>query len=153
MNNPMAQHTMTLGPMSMHAVDVVRCLEEESAKREQVEIPTEHVLHAGMYARTIMVPKDVALTGALIKIPTILILSGDAMVYTDQGPMRVFGHNVMCGAAGRKQAFWAQEDTFLTMIFPTEAKTVEDAEAEFTDELNKLMSRNDGAAKKVRVGV
>ena len=51
----------------------------------------------------------------------------------------------MLGAAGRKQAFLAITDTALTTTFPTAAVTVEEAEAEFTDETDLLASRGDDA--------
>lgn len=134
-----------LGGMSPEAVSVVRQLEAEALKLPQVAIPTQHVFHAGMYARTIMVPEGVAVTGVLLKIPTLLILNGDALVYTEDGTARVTGHSVMLGAAGRKQAVLAVTDTYFTMIFSTDAATVEEAEAEFTDEVDLLFSRGDDA--------
>lgn len=141
-----------LGVMSSKMTDAVRQLEQEILNSPQTEIVTQHVLHAGMYARTIMIPSGVVLTGALIKIPTLLIVNGDVMIYRDDGPVRISGHNVMLGAAGRKQAFVAVSDTYLTMIFPTDAKTVSTAEAEFTDDYARLMSRADGAANHIVMG-
>ena len=134
-----------LGGMSPQAVEAVRRLEAETLKLPQVAIPTQHAFHAGMYARTITIPAGVMLTGALIKIPTLLILNGDALIYTEEGASRVTGHAVMLGAAGRKQAFLAITDTALTTTFPTAAVTVEEAEAEFTDETDLLASRGDDA--------
>ncbi len=49
---------------------------------------------------------------------------------------------MFAASAGRKQAYIAHKDTFLTMSFKTNAKTVEEAEAEFTDDHERLMSRN-----------
>ena len=143
------QMTKPLAAMSPQAVAAVAQLEEQVLQCPQVEIPTEHAFHAGTYARTIMLKKDVVLTGALIKIPTILIISGDVLVYTDEGPVRMTGYNVMLGKAGRKQAFVAMQDTFLTMVFATDAKTVEEAEEEFTAEADRLFSRKDGAENTV----
>lgn len=131
-----------LPPMSAASVDAVREFEEESLKfLPQVKINTEHALHAGMYARTIMIPAGIVITGVQIKIPTILIISGDAMVYGDDGTTRLTGYHVTLGAVGRKQAIWALSDTSLTMMFPTEATTVAEAEEEFTDEPERLGSR------------
>jgi hypothetical protein len=138
-----------LAGMSPAAVQVVGRLEEEALKLPQVSIETEHVFHAGMYARTIRIPAGVVLTGALIKIPTLLIVSGDALVYTAEGPRRFTGYNVMLGGAGRKQAFVAVTETWLTMVFPTGVGTVAEAEAEFTDEGDKLVSRREGAANHI----
>lgn len=135
-----------LDAMSPTAVDAVARFEAEVLKQPQVAIETRHAFHAGMYARTILIPAGVVLTGALIKIATLLIVSGDAVIYTDDGPRRVTGYRVLLGAAGRKQAFVAIADTHLTMIFPTTATTPAQAEAEFTDEADRLLSRRDQAA-------
>lgn len=132
-----------LPPMSAAAVEKVRQLEEEVLKLPQVPIVTEHALHAGMYARTIRIPAGVVLTGAVIRIPTVLVISGDALVYGDDGPRRFSGYHVTLGAAGRKQAFFALEETHLTMFFPTAARTVDAAEREFTEEYENLLSRKE----------
>lgn len=128
---------------AMDAGDVAKVGRLESQLRavEQVAIQTTHHFHAGMYARTIRIPKGVVITGALISIPTILIVSGHATVFIGGDSLDLHGYHVIPGSAGRKQAFLAHEDTDLTMIFPTEARTVEEAEVEFTDETDLLMSR------------
>lgn len=130
-----------LPPMSAASVEAVRKLENASLKLPQVKINTEHALHAGMYARTIMIPAGIVITGVQIKIPTILIISGDALVYGDDGKTRFTGYHVTLGAVGRKQAILALEDTHLTMMFPTAATSVAEAEEEFTDEPERLGSR------------
>lgn len=134
-----------LPPMSVGAVAAVRRLEEATLQMPQVDISTDHVLHAGMYARTVVIPAGVVITGAEIKIPTVLIINGDTLVYGENGPVRFIGYHVTLGAVGRKQAFYALADTHLTMLFPTAAKTVEEAEMEFTDEYEKLSSRREGS--------
>lgn len=107
----------------------------------QVEIQTDHILHGGMYTRTIRIGPEVVLMGALVKIPTMLIVSGKTAVFTGEGWIELEGYHVIPARAGRKQIFVAREETCITMIFPTEAKTVEQAEEEFTDEHDSLMSR------------
>lgn len=133
--------TIHLPVMGEHEIAAVRELESAALALPQVHIPTDHVFHAGMYARTIKIPAGVALTGAQIKIPTILIISGDVLVYGENGATRHDGYHVALGKCGRKQAFYAVKDTFLTMLFPTEATTVDEAERQFTDEYEKLFSR------------
>lgn len=130
-----------LPPMSPASVEAVRTLEDLALQLPQINIDTAHTLHAGMYARTIMIPAGILITGVRIKIPTVLIISGDAFVYGDDGPVRFTGYHVTLGAVGRKQAFFAMSDTWLTMMFPSAAKTVSEAEDEFTDEPERLGSR------------
>lgn len=132
----------TLPPTTPAALDVVRAIEERVLAAPQVEIETYHVLHAGVYSRTIMIPAGVVLTGALTKIPTTLTISGDVLVLLgDADQIHIAGYHVLAAAAGRKQAFIARADTWVTMSFKTAARTVEEAEAEFTDEHEHLMSR------------
>ena len=137
--------------MSRAQVDKVYALEAITGKMPQVDMPTAHVLHGGMYARTIAIPAGVVLTGALIEIATILVIAGDVVVYLGDTAARMFGYNVLAASAGRKQAFAAQSDTHLTMVFATNAKTVEEAEEQFTMEAGLLMSRAPGAVNHITV--
>lgn len=129
--------------MSNTAIGKVRALETAALALPQVEIQTDHVLHAGVYTRTVMVPAGVVITGVLVKIPTVVIVAGEAIVYGEQGAMPLSGYTVLQAAAGRKQAFVAVTDIHITMTFATSAQTVEEAEAEFTDETDLLVSRRD----------
>lgn len=133
-----------LPAMSPEAIAKVRAAEDFSlAHAPQAQISTNHLIHAGMYARTIVIPAGCVLTGALVKLATLLIVSGDADIYIGGEAVEMRGYNVLPAQAGRKQLFAARTDVCLTMIFPTEAMTVADAEVEFTDEYEKLFSRND----------
>lgn len=107
----------------------------------QVAIQTTHHFHAGLYSRTIRIPAGVMITGALIKIPTLLIVSGHASVFIGGESRLLCGYHILPGQAGRKQVFIAHKDTDLTMVFASSASTVEQAESEFTDETSLLMSR------------
>ena len=129
-----------LPAMSNEALNQVKSLEQLVLSCPQVEIPTHHAFHGGCYSRTIMIPAGVVLTGALIKIPTTLIVSGHCFVYIGAQCHELQGYQVLPGSANRKQAFVAITDTWLTMIFPTSAKTVAEVEREFTDEYELLMS-------------
>lgn len=127
--------------MSEASIAAVRELENITLSVPQVDIATHHTLHAGLYSRTICIPAGVVLTGAFITIPTLLIFNGRARVAVDNEWTDIAGYRVLPASAGRKQAFIAESDTHLTMVFPTEAKTVEQAEEEFTNEAHLLFSR------------
>ena len=138
--------------MSDAALDKVRRLETLALGAPQVPLTTAHVLHGGMYARTVCLPPGTMITGALVKVATVLIVEGDAVVYVgDAEPIRLQGYNVLPASAGRKQAFVAVEATNITMLFPTEAKTVEEAERHFTDECGLLSSRHEAASNHVLI--
>lgn len=128
--------------MARSDIDKVRQVESMVRQLDQVQIETQHTIHAGMYARTIRIPAGVVLTGVLIKRATLLILSGNATVYVGGREITFTGYHVLPASAGRKQLFYAHQDTRLTMLFPTSATTVDQAETEFTDEIDSLMSRH-----------
>jgi hypothetical protein len=140
-----------IAPMGDVAIENVRRLENLAREMPQVAISTDHTLHAGMYARTVFVPAGVMITGVMIKIATLLIVHGDVVVYVEGGPMQLRGYTVLPASAGRKQAFVAQTDAWLTMVFPTDAKTVEEAERQFTDEIDRLSSRRDAGSNSTTI--
>lgn len=139
----LAVNKPTIGPMSEANLSKVREVEKFLLDKPQIEIKTSHEFHAGLYSRTIMIPAGVLITGALIKIETLLILSGDATIVINGVSSRISGYGVIPASAGRKQIFMAHEDTYLTMVFKTSARTIEEAEAEFTDEADMLGSRRE----------
>jgi len=130
-----------LPAMTQDQINKVEVLEHFSrALCEQENIPTEHLIHGGMYARTVHMPVGTVLTGALLKLPTVLIVAGDCAVFIGEETIELRGYSVLPGSAGRKQAFLAHTDVSMTMLFPTQATTVAQAEQEFTDEYELLMS-------------
>lgn len=132
---------------SMTSKDVALAEKAEKAllELEQSKCVTRHTLHAGVYTRTILLKKGEALVGALIKIPTTLMINGVIRVYVGGEVYNVDGFKAFVADANRKQVMIALEDTIVTMIFKTEAKTIREAEDEFTDDGDKLMSRQPSA--------
>lgn len=131
-----------LKPVSDAEFRTISEVESIVLRAEQCEIATEHLFHAGMYSRTIRIPKGTCLTGALMKIATLLIVHGQAQFVTGyDGRISVSGYGVLPGSKGRKTLMVAYSDVEMTMIFPTQAKSIEEAESEFTDDADRLMSR------------
>lgn len=128
--------------MTDTSIAKVRALEQAAMQETQSELHTDHVLHGGQYTRTIKMPAGMMITGAQIKIATTLIVAGDCTVYIGDEAVRLTGYNVLAAGANRKQAFIVHSDTCLTMTFATKAKTIEEAENEFTDEAHLLLSRS-----------
>ncbi len=85
-------------------------------------------------------PANSIVAGVLIKIGTILIMCGTVKVYTGNDAIIYSGYNVLSASKNRKQAFHALSDTCLTMILPSQAKTISEAESDFTDETEALIS-------------
>jgi hypothetical protein len=111
------------------------------AEMPQYDFPTEHFFHGGMYVRTVKMPASSILCGAVIKVPTLVTVAGDCIVKVGEDAREIVGYAVLRGAPGRSQIFIARAETYITMSFPSKAKTLEEAEEEFTDEFDQLMSR------------
>ena len=118
-------------------------MEKELSKYPQVHIETTHTIHDGVYTRTILIPKGVTIVGSHIKIPTTLICYGHLDIYFKDGIEKVQGFRQFECEADRKQVMEAKEDSYVTMLFATKAKTAEEAEEEFTNEYDKLISRKE----------
>jgi hypothetical protein len=143
MTLPKTQHNY-IPASTEKAVNNVKKLEVALTKAPQVNIATHHILHGGMYARTIELAPDTLICGALIKVPTIIIIEGDALVYTNNGCKELKGYNVFAGSKNRKQAVLTLSDVKWTMVLKSDANTIEKAEEDFTDEFDNLFSRREG---------
>lgn len=141
-----------LPPTSPAIVRKLREIQRLEIAKEQVLIFTEHLLHAGMYSRTITLPANTRLVGAFIKIPTVVIVVGSARVLVGREWATIEGYAVLPASADRKQIFESIGPLIITMIFPTDAQTVEEAEREFTDEHELLLSRRQGLNEEVITG-
>lgn len=119
--------------------------ERDLIGHEPIEVPTEHVIHAGMYVRTIAMPAGMVLFGCTVKLPTLVIVTGKAAVLVGEEWLQLDGYNVIPASAGRKQVFASYSAVIISMAFPTSAKTVEEAEREFTDDADRLLSRRQNA--------
>ena len=71
------------------------------------------------------------------------MVTGDFAMTCGGRTVRLKGTHIFRASAGRRQIFVAYEDTTISMSFATKAKTLLEAEAEFTDETDLLMSRGE----------
>lgn len=152
MNEPAVQEGSLIPAMTDDQESKVKALAAKLKELPQVRLETIHTLHDGVYTRTVLTPAGVMGAGVKIKIPTTLIVSGDATAIIGDETHRITGYHVFTAMAPRQQAFFAHSDTWVTMIFKTSALTVEEAEAEFTDETDQLMSRHPDAINTVLQG-
>ena len=144
MSEPLAILGNTLPAATSEAIGRIMDLEAQVMTMPQLHFVTEHLLHAGMYARTVRLAPGTLIVGVLVKIPTVLVVHGQAKVYAGEQWYDIEDYQVIPASAGRKQIFVAISSIEITMLFPTNASSVAAAEAEFTDELDKLISRRDG---------
>lgn len=128
----------SIPPLSPVALDLVRKMESLVREMPQAPFKLDHLLHAGMYARTVTLPPGLW-TGALVKEDTILIVIGDATLYVGEDePLRISGVTVLPASAGRKAAFVAEGHVTMIMLAVCAARTVPEAEALLTDEAHIL---------------
>ena len=153
MTNSIAVHAAKpLPSMTPDVVNKVRKAEAFLMQNPQVPIATSHVLHAGVYSRTIVIVKGVVLASALIKRSTNLVISGHVRMFVGEGTPREYkGFHCIPASAKRKQIIVALKDTHLTMFFATNAATVEEAEEEFTEEADMLVSRQPGSLNNITI--
>jgi hypothetical protein len=141
-----------LPPTPAELIEKIRALERKLIGKEPVDVPTEHVIHGGMYVRTIAMPPGMVLSGCLLKVPTIVTVAGSAAVLAGDEWLELEGFNVIPGCVGRKQLFVSHSTVIISMVFRTAANTVEGAEAEMTDEADQLLSRRQNANNVVITG-
>lgn len=122
----------------------VRQLEDYLVGLPQVDLGTSHVIHGGMYARTVLIPAGTTMTGAMTNADNICVVCGDITVTTDDGPMRLTGFHVLPAKAGAKRVGVAHADTYWTALFVTDKSDIQDIEAQLTDESDRLLTRRDG---------
>lgn len=136
------KQTKALPSLNETEQEVMQEVVLEALSREQVHIPIDHFLWAGTYVRTCYIKKDEVVVGAFVKIPTVVIVSGCCKVVVGSKCETIKGYQVLKGYQGRRQAFRALEDTTVTMMFATKAKTLLEAEQEMTDEWELLTTNN-----------
>lgn len=99
----------------------VFALEREMLGMPQVELKLIHHFAPGLYAREMHVPAGVALTGAIHKHASLLILSKGSMVLaTEEGPKLVSAPYTVVSPPGAKRAGVAIEDCVWTGFFVTD---------------------------------
>lgn len=116
----------------------MRDLDALLAEHPQVEARVDHLLHAGMYARTCFMPAGVFASGTVLRRATILVINGDVTIFTGTESARLTGFHVLPGLRGRKALFRTHAETQMTMVLPSTAQSVDEAERDMTDEPHLL---------------
>lgn len=129
-------------PITQEDLNLVLAIENEVKKLLQIDLTTHHTLHAGVYTRTAILKQGTVSTGSFMKIPTTILINGNLRFLVGKKVHNIVGFKAIPACANRKQFAYAIEDTYITMLFKTDAKTVEEAEEEFTDDFKFLISRN-----------
>jgi quercetin dioxygenase-like cupin family protein len=109
-------------------------LEDAIAKKPQVKLDPVHYLAGGVYARELLIPKGVVVTGKVHKGDHLFfVMSGDLEVMTDDGVKRVKGPAILSSKAGIKRVAYAYEDTICVAVHATDKTEIEDIEDELVE--------------------
>lgn len=132
--NDIAERTPELVAPDDRTLAAMRDLDALMAAQPQVEVRVDHLLHAGMYARTCFLPADVLASGTVLRRATVLVIHGDVTIFTGTDSARLTGFHVLPGLRGRKALFKTHAETQMTMVLPSAAQSVDEAELDITDE-------------------
>ncbi len=93
----------------------VFALEAELKQMPQAEIPTMHDFCDGLYARTVVVPKDAIVTGSVhSKDNFFVIRAGSAVIYTPNGPQVFHAGHMGISPKGHKIGGYALSEVIFT---------------------------------------
>lgn len=108
----------------------ILALKSEMLKHEQLELPTEHIFHGGMYCRQMFQPKGSVVLGKVhLSEHFFMLVSGTVKIGHDE----VKAPYLMTCEPGVQRALWALTDALYMTIHRTDATTVEQAEAELVE--------------------
>ena len=138
-----AENLQELSPETLQKMQEFQLWGLSLPKEKQVSPQIEHSLHGGMYARTVRIPAGTIGVGAIVRVPTQVILHGHCLFNAGDKLVEFKGFHVLQGIPGRKQMIYTFEDTQITAVHRTDAKTVEEAEAEATEEVALLSTRRE----------
>ena len=106
--------------------DSVARLEAYSLTLPQVDVPVRHTIHGGMYAREVTIPEGITVTGQIYKHDHLeFMISGDATIATQDGPVRLQGFHSLSGHSGKKRAITAHTATVWLTVHPTKGIDVD----------------------------
>jgi len=122
----------------------IATLKKQLQQLPQITIETKHLIHGGMYGRTVFIPAGSTVTGAKTNIDNICTVSGDITVSTDKGVVRLTGYNVIPANSGYSRAVYAHADTYWTTFLVTDSDNVQAIEEAMTDAAATLQTRKTG---------
>ena len=85
----------------------------------------------GLYARELLIPAGVVLTGKIKKHDYLTIISaGFITEVTEEGSRHIKGPHTSVSAPGTKRIFWAHTDSLVTTVHKVSCQSVAEAEEE-----------------------
>ena len=99
-----------------------------------VELPVKHYHAAGLYARELLIPAGVVLTGKVHKAEHFsMLMQGEIFVWTEQGMQRLKAPHILHCLPGTKRVGYAITDTRWVTVHATDKTDVAELEAELVE--------------------
>lgn len=132
MNETIAQNFFSVdAPLK----DRVGALKTELLKMEQLELPTAHLFHGGMYCRQVWRPAGCTIVGKVHKKEHFyMVVFGTVIVTTDEGAKEITGPVLLCSTPGTQRAVYAVTDALCMTIHRADATTVDGAADELVED-------------------
>lgn len=113
----------------------IRALQAELLTLPQVEPPTEHVFHGGMYCRQVVQPAGCLVVGKVHKREHFFMLVQGALAVTEGDGVaeEIRAPFLHCSAPGTKRALLALTDVLYMTIHRTDATGVAEAEDDLVE--------------------
>ena len=115
--------------------DRVKALKTELLKMEQIELPTDHLFHGGMYCRQVWRPAGCTIVGKVHKKEHFyFVMAGTVIVTTDDGMQELTAPAMLCSKPGTQRAVYAVTDAMCMTIHRADSTTVEAAADELVED-------------------
>lgn len=113
----------------------VEALQVELSKLPQLELPTEHIFHGGMYCRQLWRPAGTLIVGKVHKKEHFyMVVYGTVAVTTDDGIQYLTGPHLLTSSAGTKRAVYAETDALCMTFHRADSTTVDEVETELVED-------------------
>lgn len=118
--------------VDLSAREKVNLLETEMRKQPQIELKTKHHFSYGIYARELLIPKGIMLTGKIHKCTQLnMLVQGEMDVLIGNDVKRIKAPFTIVSEAGTKRIAIAHEDCIWITVHGTHETDIDKIEAFF----------------------
>ena len=120
---------------SAESRQAVEALQVELSKMPQVELPTEHLFHGGMYCRQLFQPAGSLVVGKVHKKEHFfIVVQGTVAINGDGETLLCTAPFMLTSKPGTKRALYAETDVVYMTIHRADSTTVEAVEDELVED-------------------
>ena len=112
-------------------IEQIRKLQAVVAKLPQIHCEPVHYFAPGLYGRELSIPAEMVVVGKLHRHEhLVMLMKGDATVYTDKGMERIQAPRIWISPAGVKRAIYTHTDCTFATMHPTHETDLDKLEAD-----------------------